>query len=255
MPEPVPTVVVSGPPRSGTSLLMQMLAAAGIEPITDGTRGEDPDNPRGYFEHNQVMRLAQNQEVLVDSAGKGVKIIHALLKHIPGELPLAVLFLERDLDEVLASQAVMLDRLGRPQPTLGPERMRDIFAKQLQLARQELAHRPHTTVLDVRYRELVDAPQQVAQQIAEFLAAALGRPIDAEAMAACVDRRSTANALEQKSRGRLIEGDGFLAVPRGRGPARDGGRCRCQRSGPASPRAAFTPPGCRLREDRQPKAA
>ncbi|QEG34751.1 sulfotransferase domain-containing protein [Bythopirellula goksoeyrii] len=183
----LPTVVVSGPPRSGTSLMMQMLLASGIKVITDGERAEDDNNPRGYFEHKEVMRLAQDKSIFHDSAGKAVKVIHALLKHIPVGMPLAVIFLERDLDEVLASQSVMLERLGRPQAKIAPQRMRDILESQLTLVRKELEARTDTSLLEVKYAQLIADPTATAKQIAAFLEPVLGRQLDYEAMAACVD--------------------------------------------------------------------
>ena len=181
------TIVVTGPPRSGTSLLMQMLVAAGIEAITDDQRQQDSDNPRGYFEHEQVMRLAQDTAIFNDSEGKAIKVIHVLLKHIPQDRPLAVLFLERDLQEVLASQSAMLERLGRPQPALSRDRLRDALIRQLAVAREDLKGRPNTIVLDIRHRPLVTDPESTSRQIAEFLEPVLKRTLDIQAMASCVD--------------------------------------------------------------------
>jgi hypothetical protein len=181
------TIVVSGPPRSGTSLLMQMLVASGIEAITDGQRQQDNDNPRGYFEHEQVMRLAQDAAIFNDSAGKAIKVIHALLKHIPRDWPLAVLFLERDLQEVLASQAAMLERLGRPQPALSRDQMSDALTRQLAVAREDLKGRQDTIVLNIQHRQLVTDPESTSRQIAEFLEPVLNRQLAVQAMAGCVD--------------------------------------------------------------------
>jgi hypothetical protein len=184
---PIKTVIVSGPPRSGTSMVMQMLTAAGIETISDGRREQDHDNPRGYFEHQKVLGLAQDSTILADSAGKGVKIIHVLLKHIPPIQPIAVLFLHRDLDEVLASQAAMLERLGRPKPSLPEEQMRDALSKQIAVAREVLKGRLEAVVLDLQHRELVTDPESTADQIARFLEPHLGKTLNIQAMANCVD--------------------------------------------------------------------
>ena len=180
-------IVVSGPPRSGTSLVMQMLVAGGMEAVSDGQRQTDSDNPRGYFEHREVLRLAQDPSILSTSVGKAVKIIHALLKYVPRGTPIAVLFLERDLDEVLASQSIMLERLGRPAPVLSKQQLRNALDKQLAVARHELTQRPEAAVLDIQHRNLVNAPQIVADQIAKFLEPHLGRLLDAQVMADCVD--------------------------------------------------------------------
>ena len=181
------TVVVSGPPRSGTSLVMQMLVAAGMEAVTDGQRQDDRDNPRGYFEHQRVMSLAQDASILEDTAGKAIKIIHALLKHIPPDKPLAVLFLHRKLDEVLASQSTMLERLGRSGSSLSQSQLRTALTRQLAVARQELELRPNAAVLEIEHHALVTASEATARQISSFLEPHLGRVLDVQAMADCVD--------------------------------------------------------------------
>lgn len=184
---PPPTVVVTGPPRSGTSLLMQMLVAGGIDPVVDGRRDADANNVRGYFEHEGVTRLASDPSVLDGTGGRAVKVIHALLGHVPADLPLAVLFLHRDLGEVVASQGAMLKRLGRAAPAVPGDRLRAVFETQLRAARAALDARPGAAVLDVRHRAMVDGPAETAAAIAAFLNPLLGRELDAAAMAACVD--------------------------------------------------------------------
>jgi hypothetical protein len=168
-------------------MVMQMLDAAGIETISDGRREQDHDNPRGYFEHQKILGLAQDSTILADSAGKGVKIIHALLKHIPPTQPIAVLFLHRDLHEVLASQSTMLERLGRPKPSLPEEQMRVALSKQIAVAREVLKGRPEAVVLDLQHRNLVTDPESTADQIARFLEPHLGKIFDIRTMADCVD--------------------------------------------------------------------
>ena len=105
MSEPMrePISVVTGLPRSGTSLVMQMLAAGGLPVLTDDARGPDPDNPRGYFEHTGALALARHPAWLAAARGRAVKLVHALLPHVPAELPCRVVLLERNLAEVLAS--------------------------------------------------------------------------------------------------------------------------------------------------------
>ncbi|MFM9144976.1 MAG: sulfotransferase family protein, partial [Phycisphaerales bacterium] len=103
MPEPV--FVVSGLPRSGTSLAMQMLHAGGIPAVTDGLRTQDDDNPRGYFEFERVKQLRTDKAWLDDAAGKAVKVIHLLLMELPDDRPYRVVFMQRDLREVVKSQS------------------------------------------------------------------------------------------------------------------------------------------------------
>ena len=112
-------IIVSGLPRSGTSLLMQMLAAGGIMVITDKLRTADADNPRGYYEFELVKKIKQDASWLPQVRGKAVKMISQLLYDLPGSESYRVILMERDLDEVLVSQEKMLERLGR---TAAPRR-------------------------------------------------------------------------------------------------------------------------------------
>ena len=104
--------IVTGVPRSGTSLVMQMLAAGGFPVASDGVRHADPDNPRGYFELEAARRLARDASWLPAVAGRAVKLVHTLLPSLPPDLPVRVLLVRRRLDEVLASQRAMLARRG-----------------------------------------------------------------------------------------------------------------------------------------------
>ena len=107
-----PVTVVSGLPRSGTSMMMKMLDQAGLELVTDRLRQADEDNPKGYFEYEPVKQLARSADRtwLDDARGKGVKIISTLLRELPAHYNYKVVFMRRDLSEILASQAKMLAR-------------------------------------------------------------------------------------------------------------------------------------------------
>ncbi len=107
--------VVSGLPRSGTSLMMQMLVAGGLPALTDAVRSPDESNPRGYFEFEPVKRLRTDASWLEQARGRAVKIIHLLLRELPtdGRFQYRVLFLRRPLEEVIASQSAMLARAGK----------------------------------------------------------------------------------------------------------------------------------------------
>ena len=104
--------IVSGLPRSGTSMMMQMLEAAGLEVATDGRRIADSDNPKGYFELDAVKRLQEDSSFLQTVVGQAVKVVSPLVPFLPSEYDYRIISMERDLDEVLASQRVMLDRRG-----------------------------------------------------------------------------------------------------------------------------------------------
>ncbi len=175
--------VVSGLPRSGTSMVMQMVHAGGLPAVTDGVRIADPDNPRGYFEFERVKALRTDRSWLPEARGKVIKVIHMLLPELPVDQDYRVLFVERDLDEVLASQQKMLTRLGRPGAALPPERLRAAFQSQLHQVRGWLAQQPRFQVLPVEYASVVQDPRAAAAAINRWL----GGGLDEAAMAAAVD--------------------------------------------------------------------
>jgi hypothetical protein len=161
--------IVSGLPRSGTSLMMQMLQAGGLPILTDGQRTPDEHNPRGYFEHEGVKHSRNDLSWLEQAGGKAVKVIHLLLPHLPADQNYRVIFMLRDLQEVIVSQRVMLKQQGRPAATLTDAALAVVFEKQLATTRQWLADRPNFCVLYVNYRDVIDHPLVVAGQINLFL--------------------------------------------------------------------------------------
>lgn len=180
-----PVIVVSGLPRSGTSMAMQMLAAAGIPVVTDGVRKPGEDNPKGYFEDERVKQLHKEHEDgswLMDARGKAVKIISFLLKDLPDTVDYKVVFMRRDLNEVLASQKKMLERRGQPDDT--PEdKMFEIWTDHLGRVADFFKNAEHIESLDVDYHEVVGNPLDQARRIADFV----GGDLDAETMARAVD--------------------------------------------------------------------
>ncbi|MEP6699244.1 MAG: sulfotransferase [Verrucomicrobiota bacterium] len=177
--------VVSGLPRSGTSLMMQMLAAGGVPPLADGLRVADESNPRGYFEFEPVMRLRADRSWLPLARGKAVKVIHLLLSELPadGAQEYRVLLMQRPIAEVLASQRKMLARSGRTGAAISDEQLARIYESQLQQAERWLASSPAFQVLPINYHALVADPEKLARAIAEFL----GGELEIQAMAAAVD--------------------------------------------------------------------
>lgn len=181
-PEPdSPLTIVSGLPRSGTSLMMQLLAAGGLEPLTDQLRTPDQSNPRGYFEYEPVKSLARDQSWLPEARGKVVKIIVQLLAYLPPELPVRIILLERDLDEVLASQAKMLNKSIPPAQW---QTLKETFRKHWEQARQTFSLRPESSLIVVNYRELVTSPETVIERLERFLAPA---DLRREKMLAAID--------------------------------------------------------------------
>ncbi|MEO8590842.1 MAG: sulfotransferase [Flavobacteriales bacterium] len=178
------TTIVSGLPRSGTSMMMQMLAAGGLSPLTDGVRAADGDNPNGYFEFERVKALPTDTAWLDDARGKVVKVIHRLVTQLPEDRPYRVVFMERDLNEVLLSQAKMLARLGKPGGGLAAERLKVVFQQDLERVHTALSAKRDLQVLRVRHADLITDPMAKAKAINAFL----GGGLDEERMSAVVDR-------------------------------------------------------------------
>ncbi|HLT47753.1 MAG TPA: hypothetical protein VK002_11040 [Rubricoccaceae bacterium] len=177
----VEVVVVSGLPRAGTSMLMQMLAAGGLRPFTDGAREADASNPRGYFEHERVKALARDKSWVPEAHGHAVKVVAPLLPHLPAGPAYRVVFVERALDEVLRSQTAMLARLGRP--SADPAVVRPVYARHLAAARAWLDGTPRAEVLPLAHAEVLADPAAAAARLNAFL----GGHLDEAAMAAVVD--------------------------------------------------------------------
>jgi hypothetical protein len=174
-------LIVSGLPRSGTSLMMQMLVSAGLEAITDNVRTADTDNPRGYYEFEQVKKIKQDASWLPQARGKVVKMVSQLLYDLPPGERYRTLFMERDLDEVLASQEKMLARLGR---TAAPrEKIREAITLHLERLHNWLGRQPNMAVLCVSYNALLQRPREQAQRVRDFL----GRSVDLDRMVHQVD--------------------------------------------------------------------
>jgi len=175
-------------------MAMKMLDAAGVELVQDGIREADEDNPKGYYELERVKDLANEQtwEWLAQSKGKAVKIISHLLKELPEHLNYKVVFMRRNIDEILASQAKMLERRGESSNT-DDEQMTQFFEADLWRANYLLKNQSRFETLQVSYRDVLDDPLPQARAIAEFLD---GDP-DPEAMAVVVDPNLYRNRAEQ----------------------------------------------------------
>jgi hypothetical protein len=181
-----PIVVVSGLPRSGTSMCMKMLEAGGVPLLMDGIRTADEDNPKGYFELEKVKELdkSDEKEWLKEARGKAVKIISFLLKDLPEDNNYRILFMVRNIEEVLASQAKMLDRRGEVDET-EDDRMTDIYAGHLAQVRRLLKMGPQFEVMDIKYKDALNDARHTAERIKAFL----DLPMDIDKMTGVVDER------------------------------------------------------------------
>lgn len=177
-------VVVSGLPRSGTSMAMRMLASGGMTVVTDGIRAADEDNPNGYFEDERVKALAKTPDKawVAEARGKALKVVSLLLQHLPATNRYQVVFVHRALPEVLASQAKMLVRRGQKSDASDADMTR-VFEGHLAKVRQLLTSSPQFELLEVRHEVVIKDPLGEARKIQQFL----GRPLDVDKMAAAVD--------------------------------------------------------------------
>jgi predicted AlkP superfamily phosphohydrolase/phosphomutase/tetratricopeptide (TPR) repeat protein len=175
--------IVTGLPRSGTSMMMQMLAAGGIEPYTDNRREADEDNPRGYYEHAQATRLDRDAAWIPQARGKAVKIVAHLAPFLPQGEEYRLVFMRRDLHEVAASQKAMLERLGRKGGNIGKAALLRTYAGQLVQVQNWLRKASGVQAITVDYAEALRDPAGAAERLAAFL----GPPFDVLSAAACVD--------------------------------------------------------------------
>lgn len=171
--------VVSGLPRSGTSMMMQMLQAAGMEVLTDGKRESDQHNPQGYIEDDRAKRLHTDNAWLKEATGKAVKIVAPLVMHLPAGYQYKIIFMERDMSEVLTSQQLMLGKVKDVENKTYPAALADAFTKQLEKTKAWFTAQPHVDVLFVRYADVVEHPEEQAENISDFL----GKEFDTAKMA------------------------------------------------------------------------
>ena len=162
--------VVSGLPRSGTSMMMKMLEAGGLSALTDNIRRADDDNLQGYYEFERVKAMKDGDTAWVGEAqGKVIKVISALLESLPAGYHYKVIFMEREMVEILASQRKMLERRGKPGNPAEDGKFADLYGKHLEKVKAWLARQENMKVLYVRYNEMLKESAALAGGVAEFL--------------------------------------------------------------------------------------
>jgi hypothetical protein len=177
-------IVVSGLPRSGTSLMMKMLEAGGLQVLTDGIRRPDVDNPQGYYEFEGTKKLRNGDDAwLADAQGKVVKVISELLKWLPPDYNYRVIFMRRNMDEVLASQREMLSHKGIRPSVSQDERLATLYQKHVDEMTAWLEQQRHMEVVYVNYGNLLSGPAEAITRLNGFL----GGSLDTAGMAAVVD--------------------------------------------------------------------
>src|SRR3989304_2872822 len=175
-------VIVTGLPRSGTSMMMKMLEAGGIAVITDKQRQADEDNPYGYFELEQVKEIKRDRSWLGSSTGEAVKMVSMLLYDLPLDREYSLIFMKRNLDEVITSQKVMLARKGEI-PSADDEEMKQLFSKHLSEIEAWLSERKNFRTLYINYEDVLKQPLETAENIQKFL----GRGLNIDNMIKSVD--------------------------------------------------------------------
>jgi hypothetical protein len=177
--------IVSGLPRSGTSMMMSMLAAGGLSVVQDGIRTADEDNPKGYYELEKIKKLKDDATWLRDSQGQVLKAISQLLFDLPtdGSLRYKIIFMRRNIDEVLASQKKMLIRRGTYKPDVKDEDIRRMFMVHLDQIADYLRKHSCFDVLYVNYNLMLENPADKVDAINHFL----GGKLDTQAMAKVID--------------------------------------------------------------------
>jgi Sulfotransferase domain len=175
--------IVSGLPRSGTSLMMQMLTAGGMTPLSDGERKADTDNPKGYLEWERIKQLPKDPRLIAQAEGKVVKVISQLLVSLPDGHEYNIVFMQRPMPEVLKSQEEMLKRRGTSDAGGNSSAIEQAFQRHLIDVNKWLAAKARTKVLRVHYHRVLREPQAVAEEVSAFL----GVPLDVKAMVTQVD--------------------------------------------------------------------
>ncbi len=194
-----PIVVVSGLPRSGTSMLMRMLEAGGLAILSDAERTADIDNPKGYFELERIKHLEKEQDKSYLRAGRGkaLKAISFLIKDLPDENDYRVIFMRRDLDEVLVSQEKMIARLDQGDTSADKEAMKEAYRNDIVRTRVHCRKRPNFELIEIHYKAAIDDPAAACRNVNVFL----GGGLDEAAMRAAIDASLYRNRAGAGTRG------------------------------------------------------
>jgi hypothetical protein len=189
--------IVSGLPRSGTSMMMQLLTAGGLPALTDHIRKEDEDNPKGYFEFEPVKRTQQDSSWVPRAQGKVVKMVYSLLKDLPDDQTYKVIFMDRTISEVIASQKKMLTRSGRTGAAISDEKLAGLFQTDLDRFKKWIQRKDNFSILYIQHRALIESPRDQCDIIYDFL----GQSLDPVAAAAVVDPSLYRNRNKTLERG------------------------------------------------------
>lgn len=164
--------------------MMNMLAAGGLDVLTDHLRIADDDNPVGYFEFEQVKKLIEGEHAwLARSNGKAVKVISTLLPYLPDEYHYRIIFMHRPMQEILASQRKMLINRGEDPDKVSDAQMAEMFEKNLQQSERWINSQAHASRIDIHYRQLITNPRPLVSAVNKFL----GGGLDEDKMLGVID--------------------------------------------------------------------
>ena len=177
--------VVSGLPRSGTSMMMRMLETGGMSVMTDHLRIPDESNPKGYYELERVKQLQDgNTGWIAEGKGKVVKIISALLEYLPPESQYRIVFMRRNMNEILASQREMLIRRGEPTDRVSDDHLTNFYQDHLTHIAEWLAQQGNMKVIYLHYNQIMQNPYEPIAQLCQFLQPL---PLDSDKMLSVVE--------------------------------------------------------------------
>jgi hypothetical protein len=185
--------IVSGLPRSGTSLMMQMLSAGGVPVLSDGERQADTDNPKGYLEWERIKQLPRDPSLIAEAENKVVKVISHLLLALPAGHEYRIIFMQRPLPEILKSQDEMLRRRGNADAIGDSAPIEEAFQRHLIETSQWIARQSNMQVLRVHYHRVLREPVTVAKEVSDFL----GLGLDLDAMVKQIDGSLYRNRIKK----------------------------------------------------------
>lgn len=177
-------IIVTGLPRSGTSMMMRMLEAGGTEILVDNIRKPDEDNPNGYYELEKAKKIQEDSSWLGDAEGKALKMVSMLLYQLPPDRKYRIIFMKRKMSEVLASQRRMLERLGRNNSSIDDEEMGRLFKKHLTEIEKWLEKQDNVDVQYISYNDIIEKPLTNAKILTQFL----GNRLDVNKMLKVIDK-------------------------------------------------------------------
>ncbi len=175
--------IVAGLPRSGTSMMMQAIEAGGIPALTDGIREKDVDNPRGYYEFEPVKKTKTDSSWVRQAEGKVVKMVYSLLYDLPDDHEYRVVFLQREMKEVLVSQKKMLERTGNKGANISEEKLAELFNAQLEKFYKWIADKNNFSIVLIGYQDMIKSPVEQAEKVDGLL----GNILNKDGFASAVD--------------------------------------------------------------------